>query len=126
MKGSGVDRRKFIASLAGSGAVVSGLRERDFSFPAAQSSPASQSSPSQPKTEERKVPPRIKFAVIGINHYHINSQIEAAQRGGGEVVRFYAKEPDLVVDFTKRYPQVELARSENEILEDSTIQLVLR
>src|SRR6266404_5017646 len=76
MKDSGVDRRKFIASLAGSGAAVSGLTERAFSFREAQSSPASQSSSSQSNTEEHRVSPRIKFAVIGINHYHINSQIE--------------------------------------------------
>jgi len=120
MKESVVDRRKFIAALAGSGAVVSGLTERAFSFQGVQ--PGSQS---QSKTEDSKVPFRIKFAVIGVNHYHINSQIEAAQRGGGEFVRFYAKEPDLVADFTKRYPQTKLARSEDEILEDRSIQLVL-
>jgi len=125
MRDSGVDRRKFIASLAGSGAVVSGLTERAFSFREAQSSPASQSSSSQSKTEEHRVSPRIQFAVIGINHYHINSQIEAAQRGGGDFVSFYAKEPDLVADFAKRYPQAKLARGEDEILDDNSIQLVL-
>src|SRR6266498_1475236 len=120
MKGSGVDRREFIAALAGSGAVVSGLTERAFSIQGVQ--PGSQS---QAKTEDRKVPPRIKFAVIGVNHYHINSQIEAAQRGGGEFVWLYAKEPDLVAEFTKHYPQAKLARSEDEIFEDRSIQLVL-
>jgi predicted dehydrogenase len=67
---------------------------------------------------------KIKFAVIGINHDHIHQQIEAVRRGGGELVWFYAKEPDLAAAFTKRYPDIKLARSEQEILEDKTIQLV--
>src|SRR6476620_10370141 len=69
--------------------------------------------------------PRIKFSVIGINHAHINSQVDAVTRGGGQLVSVYAKEPDLVTAFVKRYPQVKLAASEKEILEDKTIQLIL-
>lgn len=67
----------------------------------------------------------IKFAVIGINHGHIYSQVEAVIRGGGELVSFYAKEPDLIEAFSKRHPQVKLAKSEKEILEDKSIQLVV-
>ena len=70
-------------------------------------------------------PPRIKFAVIGINHGHINAQVEAVIRGGGEFVSFYAKEPELAAPFAKKYPQAKQATSEKEILEDSSIQLVL-
>ena len=33
---------------------------------------------------------RIRFSVIGINHGHIYSMIEAVIRGGGEMVGFYA------------------------------------
>ncbi|MVM40601.1 gfo/Idh/MocA family oxidoreductase [Spirosoma sp. HMF3257] len=68
---------------------------------------------------------RIRFAVIGMNHGHINSQVGAVTRGGGEFVSYYAKEPDLMADFAKRYPQAKQAKSEAEILEDKTIQLVL-
>jgi predicted dehydrogenase len=46
-------------------------------------------------------------------------------RGGGQLISLYAKEPDLVATFTKRYPQVKLANSEKEILEDISIQLIL-
>ena len=69
--------------------------------------------------------PRIRFSVIGINHDHIHGQISATQRGGGEFVSFYAKEPELAAEFAKRYPNVKQARSHAEILEDSTIQLVV-
>lgn len=74
---------------------------------------------------EQSGKPRLKFAVIGINHNHINSQVAAVLRGGGELVWLYAKEPDLVKDFQTRFPQAKLARSENEVLQDSSIQLVL-
>ena len=68
---------------------------------------------------------RIRFSVIGINHDHIHGQVGAVVRGGGEFVSFYAKEPELAAAFAKRYPQVKLARNENEILEDESIQLIV-
>ncbi|SDD76090.1 Predicted dehydrogenase [Dyadobacter soli] len=68
---------------------------------------------------------RIKFAVIGMNHSHIYGQVEAVTRGGGELVSFFAKEADLTAAFAKRYPNAKQAKSEAEILEDKSIQLVL-
>lgn len=67
----------------------------------------------------------IRFAAIGLNHGHINGQVETVIRGGGELVSFYAKEPELIASFSKRFPQAKLARSEKEILEDKSIQLVV-
>ena len=63
--------------------------------------------------------------MIGINHGHINSQVDSTIRGGGELVSFYAKEPDLAANFAKRYPQAKLARSEEEVLNDKSTQLIL-
>jgi predicted dehydrogenase len=70
-------------------------------------------------------PPRLRFAVIGLNHGHINSQVDATITGGGELASFFAKEADLADAFMKRYPQATPARSEREILEDGSIKLVL-
>jgi predicted dehydrogenase len=70
-------------------------------------------------------PSAIRFSVIGINHGHINSQVEAVIRGGGELIAFYAKEADLAAAFTKRFPQAKLAGSEKEIFEDNSIQLIV-
>jgi predicted dehydrogenase len=70
-------------------------------------------------------PPRIRFAAIGLNHGHINGQVESVIRGGGALAAFYAKEPDLVAAFAKRFPQATLARSEQEILDDGSIQLIV-
>jgi predicted dehydrogenase len=69
--------------------------------------------------------PRLKFSVIGINHNHIYSMVEAVTRGGGQLISFYAKEPDLAGDFSKRYPHAKQVHDEKEILEDKSIQLVL-
>jgi predicted dehydrogenase len=99
-----VDRRTFVKAVAGSAALAPTVTTR---------------------LGAQSAKPRIRFAVIGINHNHINSQVGAVQRGGGELVWLYAKEPDLVKDFQKRFPSVKLARSEDEILQDSSIQLVL-
>ena len=80
-------------------------------------------------TEKQKeiitAPNRIKFAVININHSHIYGMANAIKRGGGELVALYAKEPDLTAAFLKAFPEAKLAKSENEILEDPAIQLVL-
>jgi predicted dehydrogenase len=80
-------------------------------------------------SEERKralpATSSIRFSVIGLNHGHINGQTDAVIRGGGTLVSFYAKEPDLGDAFSKRFPQAKAAKSEKEILEDSSIQLVV-
>ncbi|GAB3902304.1 Gfo/Idh/MocA family oxidoreductase [Larkinella knui] len=68
---------------------------------------------------------RIRFSAIGLNHGHIYGQVEAVIRGGGQLVSFYAKEPDLAAAFTKRYPEAKLVKSEKEILDDNSIQLVV-
>lgn len=74
----------------------------------------------------RRVPPqaKIRFSVIGINHSHIYGMVNALRDGGGELVSVYAKEPDLLKAFTKSYPNVKVAQSEDEIIGDSSIQLV--
>jgi predicted dehydrogenase len=67
----------------------------------------------------------VRFSVIGLNHGHIYGQTEAMIRNGGQLISFYAKEPELVSAFTKRYPDAKLAGSEKEILEDQSIKLVV-
>ena len=103
-----VGRRDFLKDIAGSAAAISILPRT-----------------SNAQTPAKTVSPKLKFAVIGINHSHINSQVDAVLRGGGELVSVFAKEPDLVDAFVKRFPQAKRAREEKEVLEDKSIQLVL-
>ncbi len=80
--------------------------------------------PGSPAASTHKQP-RIRFSVIGMNHGHIYGMVDAITRGGGQLVSFYAKEPDLVASFSKRYPDARLARSVKEVLEDKSTQLIL-
>ena len=75
--------------------------------------------------ENRPAPANsIRFSVIGINHNHIYGMVDAVIEGGGQLVAVYSKEADLLPAFTRKYPNVKIAKSELEILEDNTIQLV--
>jgi predicted dehydrogenase len=69
--------------------------------------------------------PRLKFAVIGMNHGHIYGMSDAIIRGGGELVYYFAKEAELNADFGKRHPKAKQAISEEQILNDPSIKLVL-
>jgi predicted dehydrogenase len=103
------DRRDFLkASLATAGAAW-----------AATASPRRAAAAQEPAKA-----PRLRFAAVGLNHGHINSMCEAVVGGGGELVSYFAKEPDLAAAFGKRFPRARLARSEREILEDPSIALV--
>lgn len=76
--------------------------------------------------KEKRAAPKdsIRFSVIGINHGHIYGMVNSLIQGGGALVAVYAKEPDLLQQFTKRYPEVRIAKSEAEIIEDNSIQLI--
>ena len=75
--------------------------------------------------EKRSAPKEtIRFSVVGINHGHILGMVDSLIEGGGQLVAVYSKEPELLPDFTKRFPNVKVAKSEAEILEDNSIQLV--
>ena len=75
--------------------------------------------------EKRSAPKdSIRFSVIGINHNHIFGMVDSLIAGGGQLVAVYSKEQELLPDFTKRFPNVKIAKSEAEIIEDNSIQLV--
>jgi predicted dehydrogenase len=77
------------------------------------------------KPENRSRPKdSIRFSVIGINHSHIYGMVSSLISGGGELIMVYSMEPDLLKTFIKTFPQVKVARSEEEILEDNSIKLV--
>lgn len=108
MKNLRFDRRQFIkdtATTATGMALLSGLPQNVLA--------------------QTPVEPRIKFSVININHGHIYGMVDAVTRGGGQLVSFFAKEPDLVAAFAKKYPSAKLAKSSKEILEDTSTQLIL-
>jgi predicted dehydrogenase len=109
MKNTPFDRRKFLKETAKAATGITLMS----ALPRKQSEP------------ERLIEPKIKFSVININHGHIYGMVDAVTRGGGQLVSFYAKEPDLVAAFAKKYPTAKLAANKNEILEDKSIQVIL-
>jgi predicted dehydrogenase len=67
----------------------------------------------------------IKFAVCGMSHDHIYGMIGAVQRGGGELVAAWGGEDDKIALFRQRFPNVKVAKTQEEVLEDPAVQLVL-
>jgi predicted dehydrogenase len=67
----------------------------------------------------------VRFAVIGVNHSHIDAQTDLLLRAGAELTSFVAEEADLAAAYGRRYPQARRAESRRAILEDPTIQLVV-
>src|SRR5580704_15289745 len=67
----------------------------------------------------------IKFAVCGMSHDHIYGMIGAVQRGGGELVAAWGGEQDKLAQFRKRFPDVKIVATQDEILDDPSVQLVL-
>src|SRR5580700_473426 len=78
-----------------------------------------------PKQAEEPPKYHIKFSVCGMSHDHIYGMIGAIQRGGGELVGAWGGEEDKTAAFTKRYPDVKIVRTQDEILNDPSTQLVL-
>jgi predicted dehydrogenase len=79
----------------------------------------------RPSEADSKPKYSIRFAVCGMSHDHIYGMVGAIQRGGGELVAAHGEEPDKLAAFIKRYPDVKRVNSEDEILNDASIQLVL-
>ena len=45
----------------------------------------------------------VKFAVIGLDHYHIFGMTAAVQCGGGKLVSVYATDPKQLADFRAKF-----------------------
>jgi len=73
----------------------------------------------------RQRPARVRFGVIGMDHSHVNNLVEAMLRAGGDLVWAFAGQPDQLAAFQRRFSQAKPARTESEVLEDTSIDLVL-
>ncbi|MBS1874767.1 MAG: Gfo/Idh/MocA family oxidoreductase [Acidobacteria bacterium] len=77
-----------------------------------------------PAREPEKPKHSIRFSVIGLDHIHVNFLTDAVRRGGGELVSVQSTNQPALAAYQRRYPGVRVASSEDEILNDSSIQLV--
>jgi predicted dehydrogenase len=118
---SGSNRRDFLqaAGIAGMFSGVSGTAM------AQGASGAFTVDPANTATAEIQPTHKIRFSAIGMDHAHIYGMTRAVQRGGGELVSFFAQDPAQIAEYRKQFGDVKLAASEDEILNDKSIQLVL-
>ncbi|WP_395741302.1 Gfo/Idh/MocA family protein [Prosthecobacter sp.] len=80
-----------------------------------------------PHVARAETGPRLKFAVMGINHEHIFRMVQAVRDGGGELAMIYDPDPDPThgAKFLKENAQVPRAREEREVFENKGISLVV-
>jgi predicted dehydrogenase len=111
---SDVERRLFLraAGSAGLMSIMPGHAEAHIAY--------EKVSPVEQEAAEHS----INFAVIGLDHYHIMGITAAVQRGGGKLVSVYTTSDKALADFRAKFGDVRLARSEDEILNDPSIQLI--
>lgn len=66
----------------------------------------------------------IRFAAIGLNHFHIHAQVAALSAAGAEFAAFHAQESELAEGFARQFPDVTAADSDQQILDDESIAIV--
>jgi predicted dehydrogenase len=118
-------RRDFLkqAGVMGSMAMMAGMPEGAIALGGAHGRVVEEVA--LPAQAEEAPKNHIKFAVCGMSHDHIYGMIGAIQRGGGEMVAAWAGEPDKIATFKKRFPNVKTVATQDEILNDPSVQLVL-
>ena len=87
----------------------------------------------RPVIEDAVLPPQpeeapkyhIKFSVCGMSHDHIHGMAGAVLRGGGELVSVWGGEPGKLATFTRRFPNAKVVKTQEDILNDPSTQLVL-
>jgi len=115
--------RRFFLKTAGAAGMLSTLPETAFGMHSDSGHIAHEVA--EPGADEDAKPKySIKFAVIGLDHPHIMGITADVIRGGGELAAFYSTLPRETSGFQKIYPQARLVKSEEEILNDPSIQLV--
>jgi len=72
------------------------------------------------------MPEPVKFAAIGLDHFHIHAQIELMLKEGAEFVAYCGTEEQFFKkSFASAYPQARKVEDPRRILEDDSIALVL-
>lgn len=69
-------------------------------------------------------PGEFRFSVIGLDHGHIYAICNGLLEAGAKLEQVWDPDAEKCREFLKRYPQASAAASEQEIVEDQTIQMV--
>jgi predicted dehydrogenase len=114
------DRRAILQTLGAAGAVAA-LQETAFGEPRSGTPDQEVLRPQPPSKPKYS----LRFGVCGMSHDHIYGMIKAVERGGGELVAAWGAEPDKLAAFARRYPHVKVVESQDAILDDPALALVL-
>lgn len=69
---------------------------------------------------------KVRFAAIGLNHFHIYGQIDLLLNAGAEFVAYHGEEEKFFDrPFAKHYPQAKKVDDPRRILEDKSVSLVV-
>jgi predicted dehydrogenase len=123
MNSNGLNRRSFLKTMSSTG-MLAALPEAAFGLQPANGhvvhevAEAAQAPGAKPNYS-------IKFSVCGMSHDHIYGMIGAIQRGGGVLVAAWGGEQDKLDAFKKRFPDVKIVATQDEIINDPSTQLVL-
>jgi predicted dehydrogenase len=123
MENQELNRRSFLRS-AGWASLLTTVPGAALALGPEHGSILQEAVPSRPDAET-KSEYTVKFAVCGMSHDHIYGMVGAMQRGGGILVSAYGQEPDKTAAFAKRFPDCRMVTTEDAILDDNSIQLVL-
>jgi predicted dehydrogenase len=123
MQNDGPNRRSFLKTMSSAG-MLAALPETSLALHSGSGHIAHEiAEPGQDAAAAPKY--SIKFSVCGMSHDHINGMIGAIQRGGGTLVSAWGGEQDKLAAFKKRYPDVKIVATQDEIINDPSTQLIL-
>jgi len=131
MNGSGADRREFLrrAGWIGSAAMMAGLPDGAMALAGFEGGRPGRGgvieSAILPQQKAETPKSHIRFGVCGMSHDHIYGMIDAVERGGGELVAAWGGEEDKRAAFKAQFPDAKIVKTQEEILGDPPIQLVL-
>jgi predicted dehydrogenase len=86
--------------------------------------PDSLDQPFRPKPVPAAKPGEFLFAAAALDHGHIYGQCQGLVEGGGTLKWVFDPDPAKVAAFREKFPQVNVARSIDEILADDSVRLV--
>jgi predicted dehydrogenase len=66
----------------------------------------------------------FRFAAVGLDHGHIFGMCNGLLEAGGELAWVYDPDPTKVEDFRQTFPEVKVARAEEEVLSDPAVRMV--
>lgn len=114
------DRRGFLMGAGLAPAIMAGM-----AAPVGAQTPGAVAIETLPVLPEEKPKHHIRFGVVGMSHDHIYGMSAAVMRGGAEMVAAWGSEPDKLTKFRERFPHVKIAESQDKIIHDPSLHLIL-